>query len=455
MRCPIPSARFFVPPLLALAFMPGVAHGMEGPPPSFAAVAKAARPAVCHIFAAQAARAVHDPLEEFSRRFFGETPPKTEPRRSLGSGFVISRDGYIVTNAHVVREATRIRVRLADKQEYEAKLVGADEKTDVALIKIESRAALPVVTLGSSDALEVGDWVVAIGNPFGLAQTVTAGIVSAKGRVIGAGPYDDFIQTDASINPGNSGGPLLDLDGEVVGINSAIYSRSGGSVGIGFAIPIDMARHIIDQLRQHGRVVRGWMGVSVQPMTPELAHSFGLEQPQGVIIADVMRGGPAERAGLRRGDILLQYQGRAILEMQHFPALVADTAVGSRVEVRVLRHGEEKTFSVTVAELPEPKAETSRGAAADWGIAVADLTPSLARRLGLPPQLRGVVITGVESGSAADEAGLQPGDLIREAGRREVRSVREYQAALAAARATLLLLVQRGDFLSYVALRRE
>jgi len=430
-------------------------HGIEGMPATFASVAKVARPAVCHIFAAQDAAAGTAPLDDFSRRFFGEVPPGNRPRRSLGSGFIISTDGYIVTNTHVIRDATRIRVRLANKDEYEAKLVGTDPKTDIALIKIQPRQPLPVLRLGSSAALEVGDWVIAVGNPFGLAQTVTAGIVSATGRVIGAGPYDDFIQTDASINPGNSGGPLLNVDGEVIGINSAIFSRSGGNIGIGFAIPIDLGRSIIDQLRQHGRVVRAWLGVSVQNMTPQLAKSFGLAQPRGVVIADVVRDGPADRAGLRRGDVIVGYQGRAILETQHFPAVVAETPVGTKVEVKVLRTGTERTFSVIVGELPEPKVVPKQASEAAWGLKVADLTPRLAGRLGLPPHAHGVVITAVTRGSSAGEAGLLPGDILREVNRQEIKTARDYRAAAATSREQMLLLVERGDRSSFVVLSRD
>jgi serine protease Do len=433
--------------------LPG--YALEGLPPSFSAVARQARPAVCHIFAEQAPPAGRNALEDFSRGLFREAPPRNKPRHSLGSGFIISKDGYIITNAHVVRGATRIRVRLADKDEYDAKLVGSDAKTDVALIKIEPRSQLPVVRLGSSAALEVGDWVVAIGNPFGLAQTVTAGIVSAKGRVIGAGPYDDFIQTDASINPGNSGGPLLNVDGEVVGINSAILSRSGGSIGIGFAIPIDLARHIADQLRAHGRVVRGWLGVGIQDMTPALARSFGLDRPQGVIVVDVNRGGPAEKAGLRRGDVIAEYQGHPVLDSHHLPALVADTPVGSRAQLRILRDKQEKTVTATVAELPEAPPRKSARDQRDWGMDLADLTPSLARRLGLPAETRGVAVVGIEPGGPAADAGLAPGDLLLEVNRRAVRSVREFRAAAAVTQQDLLLLVQRGDLSSYVLLRPE
>jgi serine protease Do len=284
---------------------------------------------------------------------------------------------------------------------------------------------------------------------------VTAGIVSATGRVIGAGPYDDFIQTDASINPGNSGGPLLNVDGEVIGINSAIFSRSGGNIGIGFAIPIDLGRSIIDQLRQHGKVVRAWLGVSVQNMTPQLAKSFGLAQPRGVVIADVVRDGPADRAGLRRGDVIVGYQGRAILETQHFPAVVAETPVGTKVEVKVLRTGTERTFSVTVGELPEAKVVPKQASEAAWGLKVADLTPRLAGRLRLPPHAHGVVITAVTPGSSASEAGLLPGDILREVNRQEIKSARDYRAAAATSREQMLLLVERGDRSSFVVLSRD
>ena len=266
-------------------------------PESFSEVARAAKPTVVNIFSTRTVRPQgptgdpNDPFNEFFRRFFGEMQPQRQ--QSLGSGFIVSKDGYIVTNAHVVQMADQIRVKLSNREEYDAKLVGVDDKTDVALVKITPHHELPVARLGDSETLEVGDWVVAIGNPFGFAQTVTAGIVSAKGRVIGAGPYDDFIQTDASINPGNSGGPLLNTQGDVVGINSAIISRSGGSVGIGFAIPVNTARRIIDELRQHGRVVRGWLGLSVQDVTPALAQSFGLDHPQGALVVDTDPGGPS------------------------------------------------------------------------------------------------------------------------------------------------------------------
>ena len=302
---------------------------------------------------------------------------------------------------------------------------------------------------------EVGDWVVAIGNPFGLADTVTAGIVSAKGRVIGAGPYDDFIQTDASINPGNSGGPLLNPHGEVVGINTAIFSRSGGNIGIGFAIPINLARNIVDELRQHGKVVRGWLGVSVQDMTPELARSFGLKRAQGALVADVTADSPAARAGLQRGDIILQYNGTAIDEAHQLPALVANTPVGQTVPIVVLRKNERQNLSITVAEMPASAgAAPAQAATADWGITVANITSDLAQQYNLQQQ-QGVVITGVSENTPAGDAGLQPGDVITEVNRQRVNTVSEYQDALAkSSNAQLLLLVKRQGQSFFVALQR-
>jgi serine protease Do len=329
--------------------------------PSFAAVAQTAQLAVVNVYTTRMAGPTTPPagaapegsLGDFARRFFAPQEP-AQPRRaqSLGSGFIISSDGDIVTNAHVVRRAAQIRVKLANQDVYDAKLIGLDTLTDVALVKIEPRGTLPVARLGNSDRLQVGDWVIAVGNPFGLAQTVTAGIVSAKGRVLGGGPYDDFIQTDASINPGNSGGPLLDRAGAVVGINAAIVSRAGGNVGIGFAIPINLARHIVAELRAHGKVVRGWMGVTVQDLTPALARAFGLDRPRGALVVNVDAPGPAAQAGVERGDVITAYNGASITESRQLPGLVADSPIGSAGALTVLRRGRERTLTVRIAEPP-------------------------------------------------------------------------------------------------------
>lgn len=398
-----------------------------------------------------------DPFEEFFRHFFGEQPPP-RAQRSLGSGFILSSDGYIVTNAHVIDGADRVTVGLSNKEDYNAKVIGVDDKTDVALIKINAPHPLPTVPLGVSADLQVGDWVIAIGNPFGLEQTVTVGIVSAKGRVIGAGPYDDFIQTDASINPGNSGGPLLNLRGEVVGINAAIFSQSGGNIGIGFAVPIDLAKLILTQLKEKGKVTRAWLGVAIQDVTPELAQPFGLKEPKGALVAEVTPGGPADKAGIERGDVIVSFNGVSIPDSHTLPPLVAQTPVGERVEVIVLRRGAQKTFTVKLGELTDQQAEAQSGeeGGATWGFSVADLTAETRRRFRLERDQRGVVVTDVVPGSPAELAGLQAGDVIEEVDRQPVDSVKAFKQALAATREqdTLLLLVRRDDQRSFVALRQ-
>jgi serine protease Do len=441
------------------------ARGAQEVPQSFANVARIAKPAVVNIFSTRTVRGEgfgegpgpQDPFDEFFRHFFGEGGPQRPQRQqSLGSGFIISTDGYIVTNTHVVRGAEQIRVRLDNGAQYDAKLVGADPKTDVALIKIKPSEELSVVQLGDSNSLEVGDWVVAIGNAFGLAETVTAGIVSAKGRVIGAGPYDDFIQTDASINPGNSGGPLLNTAAQVVGINSAILIRSGGNVGIGFAIPINLARHIVDELRTRGKVIRGWLGVSIQDVTPALAKSFGLDHPHGALVADLDPDGPAAKSGVERADVIIEYNGTSIEESHQLPVMVADTAIGTHAEMKVLRNGHEKTLTVTVAEQPSERSVRAEKphAVRAWGLALADLTPSLARRFGIPPDLHGALVRGIEPGSPADDAGIQPGDVITEVDRQRVTSANTCQRALERAGDKVLLRIQRGEEAGYEVLSR-
>jgi len=291
--------------------------------------------------------------DEFFRRFFGEIPEEQMKQTSLGSGVVVSEDGYILTNNHVVADAEEILVIFLNKEKYEAKIIGRDPKTDLALIKIKLDKPIPAARLGDSDKLRVGDWVVAIGNPFGLGSTVTAGIVSAKGRIIGAGPYDNFIQTDASINPGNSGGPLFNLDGEVIGINTAIATRSGGNVGIGFAIPINMAKSVMSQLKEKGKVIRGWLGVVIQVITPEIKEKFSLETTEGALVGEVSKGSPAEKGGLKRGDVIISFDGKRVKEMPSLPPMVAATPVGKKVEIIVIRKGKEMRLTVKVGELEE------------------------------------------------------------------------------------------------------
>jgi serine protease Do len=398
-----------------------------------------------------------DPFEEFFERFFGGMGPQRELRRSsLGSGVLINKDGHIITNSHVVENATDIKVSLSDKEEFNAKVVGRDAQTDVALIKIEAKRDLPVAPLGDSDKLRVGEWVMAIGNPFGLGHTVTAGIASAKGRIIGAGPYDDFIQTDASINPGNSGGPLFNMNGEVVGINTAIVATGQG---IGFAIPINLAKSLLTQLHEHGRVTRGWLGVQVQRVTPELAKSFGLDHEHGALVADVQPNSPAERAGLQRGDVIVAFNGQKIEEMNELPRLVAATAPGSQADVTLMRNGQEKVVQLKVGEMPgeQQKAAIEGGVPeGKLGLAVQELTPDIARSLGLT-NAQGVVVTDVTEGSPADEVGIRRGDVILEVNQQKVANVQEYRSALerVGEAKSVLFLIRRGDNTVYMALRPE
>jgi serine protease Do len=301
-----------------------------------------------------------DPMNEFLERFFGQRPPSgrsQQQQRNLGSGFIIGSDGSIVTNAHVVEKAKKIIVKLPDKREFEAKLLGKDLKTDVAVIKIDSKESLPTAELGDSEQLQVGEWVMAIGNPFGLDSSVTSGIVSAKGRHIGAGPYDNFIQTDTPINPGSSGGPLVNLRGQVVGINMAIVSQAGGNIGIGFATPINLIKELLPQLEAKGKVTRGWVGIAIQEVTPDLANAFGLQKPHGALVAKVLTGGPAERGGIKVGDIITEYDGQRVKEANDFPLMVARTQVNKEVQMKVLREGKNVPFRVTVAEMPEAPEE--------------------------------------------------------------------------------------------------
>jgi serine protease Do len=294
-------------------------------------------------------------MEDFLERFFGQPPPsgRSQQQRSLGSGFIIGSDGSIVTNAHVIENAKKIIVKLSDKREFEAKVLGKDSKTDVAVIKIDSDESLPTAELGDSEKLQVGEWVMAVGNPFGLDSSVTSGIVSAKGRYIGAGPCDNFIQTDTPINPGNSGGPLVNLRGQVVGINVAIVSQMGGNIGIGFATPINLVKELLPQLEAKGKVTRGWVGIAIQQVTPDLAKAFGLEKPQGALVAKVLTGGPAERGGIKVGDIITEYDGQQVAEANEFPLMVARTQVSKEVQMKVLREGKNLSCRVTVGKMPE------------------------------------------------------------------------------------------------------
>ncbi|MBN1225906.1 MAG: DegQ family serine endoprotease [Deltaproteobacteria bacterium] len=397
--------------------------------------------------------------DEFFKHFFGGEPEGTMKQRSLGSGFVVTDDGYILTNNHVVADADEIQVTFSENEKYEAKIIGRDEKTDIALIKIDIDKKLTAVKLGDSDKLRIGDWVVAIGNPFGLGNTVTAGIVSAKGRIIGAGPYDNFIQTDASINPGNSGGPLFNLEGEVVGINTAIVAPTGGNVGIGFAIPINMAKSVMSQLKEKGKVVRGWIGVTIQTITSALKEKFELEELEGALVAEVTENSPAEKAGLQRGDVIVSFDGKTVKNMQLLPSIVAETPVGKEVEVLVVRKGEKKKLTLEVGELKEEATAAGKIAPEKeekLGLTVQELTPELAESLSIEDE-EGVVVSGVTRGSPAYEAGLRRGDLILEIENEPVKDMGDYRRIIkkTSSKKQLLMVIMREGHTSYVVLTKE
>jgi len=382
------------------------------------------------------------------KEFFGNNPHAKMKTHALGSGFIISREGLILTNNHVVEKATEIKIKLQTGKEYDAKLVGRDPKTDLALIQVspDTDFAQPVI-LGDSDALRVGDWVMAVGNPFGLGHTVTTGIISAKSRILGAGPYDDFLQTDAAINPGNSGGPLFNMQGQVIGINTAIIAQGQG---IGFAIPINMAKELLPQLKT-GKIVRGWLGVMIQDITPELAKSFGLIRSNGVLVSDVVKDSPADKAGLLSGDVILRFDGKEIENAHKLSQLVAETAPNTLIKIDLLRNGKEKTLSLKIGTMPEEAQKSiSPQKENDWGMMVQELTPQLAQQLDLKPGTTGVVISDISEGSPAAEAGLHPGDLITEVNRTAIKNLSDYQQALQQVKTgeNLLLLVKRtgGSF---------
>jgi serine protease Do len=437
---------------------------LENRPPSFAAIAKRTTPVVVNIFTTSQRSGrpgSNDPLEEFFSRFFGDTQPRENGPRSLGSGILISKDGEVLTNYHVVRNAETIKVKLADQTEYEARLIGKDDRTDLALVKIRrSGGDMPFARLGSSSQLEVGDWVMAIGNPFGLEHTVTAGIVSAKGRVIGAGPYDNFIQTDASINPGNSGGPLINALGEVVGVNSAIFSQGGGNIGIGFAIPIDLAKKIADQLRKNGRVVRGWLGIRAQDVSPQLASSLNLTRPavEMAVVTEVAENSPAAEAGVKAGDVILEFNGKPVPKSHEFPSVIADTPPGQKVSLKIIHEKKEQTVAVKIGELPEENDASQKFESRDpeIGVRVQRITPEAARRLGMS-STKGVLVMEVQPGSPAEQIGVEPADVIREVNQRPVNNVSDFERAVRQGRRgdRILLLVQRGDNTVFFALKRK
>jgi serine protease Do len=439
--CPIRAADSKSPP--SSAAVPG----------SFSQLVKKASPSVVNISAVKIVRHSEkdplpfdqaDPLNEFFNRFYRDQLPREFRQNSLGTGFIIDQEGFIITNNHVVEQSDEIKVKLADKREYSAVIIGRDPLTDVALIRIETDTPLKPLILGNSDRLEVGDWVIAIGNPFGLGHTVTAGIVSAMYRQLGFGPFENFIQTDAPINPGNSGGPLLDTAGEVVGIATLIISQDGGSLGIGFAIPINLVKDLLSQLKA-GKVVRGWMGIMIQKITPDLKTKFLLNDENGALVSDVVAGGPADRAGIRRGDVIVAYDRKAVNQAEDLSRMVASSAVGKSVVVEAIRSGQKQKFSISIEELAEtsepPIAEEVR---MDLGLVLQQVTPDLARKYGLQ-RTSGLLVVEVESDTAADHAGLAPGDIILEVDRLPVKDFAAFAQKIDAAGLgeTVLLLIDR------------
>jgi serine protease Do len=399
-----------------------------------------------------------DPFYEFFRRFAppGGRGPQDYKTQSLGSGFIISADGYILTNAHVVNDADEVLVKLTDKREFKAKIIGIDRRTDVALLKIDANN-LPRVVFGDPTQLKVGEWVVAIGSPFGLENTLTAGIVSAKGRALPQENYVPFIQTDVAINPGNSGGPLFNLKGEVVGINSQIFSRSGGYMGLSFAIPIDVALEVQSQLKNTGRVTRGWLGINIQEITRELADSFGMKNTQGALVAGVEKGSPAEKAGLLAGDVILKFDNKPISTSSDLPRVVAGTKPGKEVGVEVLRKGSVKTLPLTVGEMPSDDKEEARPAKGPakaepnkLGLTLRELTPQQKKRLN---GRNGVLVVAADG--AAAQSGIRRGDVILAVNNTEVQSLEQFNKQIASTQAgkTVALLVLRGDSTLYIPVK--
>jgi serine protease Do len=432
------------------------AHATAATPTSmWVALARELKPAVVNVSTTrvQQGTQMNGPDDEPFSQFFKQFGHQRRTVHSLGSGFVINRDGYVATNNHVVDGATEIKVTLSDGREFTAKVLGRDPKTDLALLKVDA-TALPVIPLGDSTKLEVGEPVMAIGNPFGLEQTVTTGIVSATGRVIGEGPYDNFIQTDASINPGNSGGPLINTRGEAVGINTAILSQTGGSVGIGFSIPVNVAKPVFTQLASAGHVTRGYLGVEIQRVTSELAKSFKLPAVRGALVASVVDGSPAQKAGLRPGDVITEYDGHVVARSDDLPLVVAETPVGRDVRLTVVRGGAPVTLTAHVGKLAdaeEPAAAEAKSKSS-LGLSVQTLTANLADEVGLREK-KGVLVRGVEDGSPAATAGLRPGDVIAEVDHKSVASVDEMKRELDSRKpgAPVLFLVHRRGTSLYVA----
>ena len=435
-------------------------------PANFSDLAEKAKPSVVNIRTVRTVKGGGRVYEHFFGSPFDKNSPfgdmfppfnRNQPapdykQRSLGSGFIIDDAGYIVTNNHVIEDADQIKVKLSEGDEYDAEVVGRDPNTDLALIKISANGSLTALPLGDSDKVKVGSWVTAIGSPFGLEQTVTAGIVSAKGRIIGSGPYDDFIQTDASINPGNSGGPLIDMAGEVIGINTAIIAQGQG---IGFAIPINMAKGILKQLKESGEVTRGWLGVGIQELTPELADYYNMKGQKGVLVTHVYEGDPADEAGIKPKDIIQSVGGKKVTTPKELSMEIANSPVGSKIKIELVRDGKEKTVKVKLAKRDDNKLMAKGPSDTDTklGMNTETLTSELAQRLGLSETESGVLITAIKPDSKADAAGLKRGDIIKEINRVVVNDEQDFQRQVDTAKTgdSLKILVKRGNFGLFLA----
>ena len=467
--------------ILLMIFCAGAVPAISstGAPDTFAPLAEKASPSVVNIsvekvsevgsqggmpFNSPSPYGGDDPFQDFLKRFFGDNMPRKYKERGLGSGFIIDKNGYILTNNHVVEGTDKIEVTLnddADNKVYKAKIIGRDPKTDIALIKIDADLDVEPLELGNSEKVRVGDWVVAIGSPFGLGHTVTAGIVSAKYRKIGMGAYDDFIQTDASINPGNSGGPLLSTDGKVIGINAAIFSQSGGNVGIGFAIPINMVKDLLPQLKK-GKVVRGWLGVMIQEITPELKDSLGLKDEKGALVSDVTKDSPADEAGLERGDVIISMDGKEIEEMSDLPYMVAKTPVGTNVKFKLIRDGKEITKEAKIAEAkeetPSMEGNDHKKEGPQLGMSLMENSTQYERQYNLPDS-RGLIVTGIMPGGLAAQAGIQQGDIILEMDKKPIKDMNDFMERMSKYKTgdTILFLIKRqtGSFFVTIKLEEE
>ncbi len=438
-------------------------------PASFAQVAKMVKPAVVNINTVQVIKNPWKDQEgqmreffgnDFFQRFFG-VPEGDLKQNSLGSGVIVDKAGYVLTNNHVVEKASEIKVKLADGREFKAKIVGKDSKTDIAVIKIQKGSDFPVAAMGDSDVLEVGDWVVAVGSPFGLEQTVTHGIISAKGRVIGQGPYDDFLQTDAAINPGNSGGPLVNLKGEVVGINSAIETNTGSYAGVSFAIPINIAKNIYSQLVKNGKVIRGWLGVTIQPLTEELAKNFKFSSKDGVLVSGVQEGGPADKSGIKNGDVIVEFNGTKVTNPRELQNAVAAFPVDQEAEIKYFRNGESETAKVKVSEREKGEA-AYRGTSEEpegntenkLGFGVEEITDQIRANYKIKAK-EGVIVDAVDPSSPAAEAGLAQGDVIEEINNLKVKDLQSFNkiAGSLKAGANVVMLVERQGMTQYLTFK--